>query len=348
MFLKFNWLKIIFCLALAIIISGMIGFGYYFQKKYFDEMKDELLNNFFAPSLELEAQIIANKLEARINNIIAILKTAAKYQNLQDISSVCRPDQSTTIDGLAVALKDEVDITVLIDKKGIVICASLEAMKGKNISSYPHIQEALASHKAVIGRAVVNPLGIKLIPIVVPIFSANGEFAGLVGGAIMIENLEKEFAPNNSLTPSAYSVLMDDDGTTLYHHNQNYIMKNVFGEEIQQVIGRDQNINNLWKRALQGESGYEFYTFKGDDKVAGFAPAKIIDGQRFLTIISTAKTKEYWLAADQVLMKIQLLNLVVMFGGILLACLVSYQLQCLRERERVKMSAKFTSAPNEH
>lgn len=330
---KINFTRIIILLVIGVVFLSLMMGVYFAQKKYFDEMKDELLNSFFAPSLELEAQTIANKLETRIYNITAILKAAAEYRNLQEISSSCWPDQLATIDGLLVALKDKVDHTILIDKQGIASCSSLKAMEGKNISNYPHIQEALVSHKTVIGRAIVNPLGVRLIPIVVPIFSAQGEFAGLVGGAIAIESLEKEFISNYSFTPSAYNVLIDDDGTILYHPNQDFVMKNIFGEEIQQAIGRDQDLNNLFKKALKGESGYGFYVFGGDAKTAGFSPAKIIDGQRFLAVFSTAKNKEYWLVVDQFLAKIQLLDLAVVFGGILLIFLAVYWLQCLRERE---------------
>jgi hypothetical protein len=318
-----NLQKFLFCFALAAVVTATSGGGYWITKQYYSQMQDRLLNDFFAPAQKIEAQYIASQLEDQMNGIINILTTTASFPELAKIAGTCTTEQKATIEQALVALKENVDHVALIDKNGTVVCApNLPAMLGVSIAGFPHIKEVIATHRTVISRAVVNPLGIKLISVNVPVFSKTGEFVGILGGAIRLDSFNKQLGAIPAVTPSAYNTLNDDDGTILAHPRAEFEMQNVFGETMQKATGADPDLNNAWRRMLAGETGYSFYIFGGDKKIVGYAPARLMDGRRLFAVSVTAKMAEYGYASEAYLMKSLLANLALLFVAALLMLLI--------------------------
>ncbi|MBI5742223.1 MAG: cache domain-containing protein [Candidatus Niyogibacteria bacterium] len=320
-----NLQKFLFGFALAAVVVGASGGGYWITKQYHGQMQDRLLNDFFAPAQKIEAQYIASQLEDQINGIINILTNTASFPELAKVSGTCTAEQKAMIEQTLVALKENVDYVALIDKNGTVICApNLPAFVGKSIAEFPHVKEVIATHRTVISRAVVNPLGIKLIAMNVPVFDKKGEFVGILGGAIRLDSLSKQLSMIPAATPSAYNVLNDDDGTILAHPRAEFEMQNIFGETIQKATGADPDLNNIWRRMLNGETGYSFYTFAGDKKIVGYAPARVMDGSRFFTVAVTAKMAEYGYSTEAYLAKSLLANFAILFTAALLMLMIFY------------------------
>jgi hypothetical protein len=317
--------KFLFCLALAAVVMGASGFGYLITKQYYGQMEDRLLNDFFAPAQKIEAQYIASQLENQLNGIVSILTTTASFPELAKISGSCTTEQKATIEQALVALKENVDHVALIDKNGTVVCApNLPAMLGVSVAGFPHIKEVIATHRTVISRAIVNPLGIKLISVNVPVFSKTGEFVGILGGAIRLDSFSKQLGAISAATPSAYNTLNDDDGTILAHPRAEFEMQNVFGETIQKATGADPDLNNAWHRMLAGETGYSFYAFAGDKKIVGYAPARLMDGRRLFAVSVTAKMVEYSYTSEMYLVKSSFAIFFILFTATFLILMIFY------------------------
>lgn len=318
-------IKFLFCLAFAAVAVGAAGAGYFVQKAYYARMQDRLLNDFFMPAQKTAAQYIASKLEDRINGITGILKTVADLPEFQKIAGVCTKEQVAALERATVALKENIDHVSLIDKAGTVVCASnLPQMIGISVANYPHIKEVMATHQAVISRAFTNPLGTKLISVNVPVFDQKREFAGILGGAIRLESFKDELNAVSGATPSAYNALDDDDGMILVHPRAEFEMKNALGEEMQEAINFDSDLNNAYRKMFAGETGYSFYTLEGERKVIGYAPAKIINGDRFFVVAVTAKMAEYGYVGEEYLMKSLFANFGVIFAAAMLMLTIFY------------------------
>lgn len=320
-----NLRKFLFGFALAAVVAGASSGGYFAQKQYYAKMQDALLNDFFAPAQKIEAQFIAAKLEDRVNGIINILTNTASFPELAKISGVCAAEQTTIIERVIVALKENVDHVAFIDQGGTVVCApNLPTMVGVSIANYPHIKEVIATHRTVIGRAIVNPLGIKLISVNVPVFDKKGEFVGILGGAIRLDSFSRQLGMIPAATLSAYNTLIDDDGMILAHPRTEFEMENIFGKTMQKATMADPDLNNAFRRMMNGETGYNFYTFEGDKKIVGYAPVRMMDGRRLFAVAVTAKMAEYGSTGEAYLLKSLVANLGILFAAALLMLIIFY------------------------
>ena len=337
-----NFYRIIIYSVFGAILLSLAATGYFLRAKYYEQMMDSILNNFHAPSLKTETQNLARQLEDKIKEAMNIAKIAVNNPAFQNIGTDCSKEQSEAVERIKIAIGDIADHSALINKEGIVVCSPfLEEMIGKNIGSTPYIQEGLLSKNSILSRIFTNVSGDKTILIITPVISQKGEIIGLLNSAIRVDALEKILTNNFKFTPSEYTTLIDDDGTVIYHPVYSFVMKNVFGDEIQEAIEYNKGTNNMFKKMLLAETGYDFYFFQ-EDKIAGYAPVRLTDGNRFWSVASTAKVKEYKYVADPFFIKAQIVNLTLFIIIILVAFLAIYFLrmqECKsRERERVKGS----------
>ena len=295
-FVKAHFYKIVIILTIGVLFSATALGSYYLNKKYHGQMEDGLVNNFFAPAQILRAESIAMVLKDQTEKIWSVLKTAAEYQSLQNMTGACNPEQDAIVNTVRIALADAADYVALINKSGRVVCSTDKELEGKDVSAFPHIQEILETRRPIISRLFMNPVGKRVVAMAVPLFSNKGDFVGVLGTAIDIKNFENKLTEDFKSTPSAYNTLNDDDGTILYHPNPYFVGENVFGEKMQKETGGNIDLNNMWKKMLLGKTGHDFYIFSGKEKVAGYAPVKLLDGNRFWSVAATAEIKEYsWL-----------------------------------------------------
>lgn len=316
--------RITIVVLLSIFFVAIMIESYAFNKRYFAEMEDELLNTYFAPTQKIQAQYMASRLENQIKDILNIEKTIAEFSELQEISSTCKPEQEEYLIRSLIAFRGSVDYIGLFDKNAVVICApSQKSLEGQSLAGYPNIQEALLLKKPVVSRPLINPLGVKMISLIVPVFSKTGEFAGLLSVAINLDSFERQLISELKLTESAYAFLIDDDGTIIHHPNQSVEMTNIFGAENQELIGSDKDLNNIYRKMLLRESDYDFYDFKGLSKIVGFAPVNLINGDRFWVVGMTAGVDDYKYVTKLFSGKILLVDLVIVFFGFVVVTLLA-------------------------
>lgn len=336
-FEKINFYKVVACLT-VVVGSILIAYGAYFSSNKFYREAEIKYNfeNYFGPTLKMQARMIANQIEDQMGKIASVLKTAVEYRRFQNISSSCSAENEEALKTVELALGDVADFVALINKNGIMVCISegLAGMKGKDISSQPQVQQAIATKKMVVSRMFVNPMGIKIVVLEAPIFSDEGNFVGLLGAAIRAENIEKIFADTPFLLPSSYVAIFDDNGAIIYHPNSDFVLEDVFGEKIQTAINQNTDTNNLFKNMLAAKSGYMRYLYQRE-KAAGYAPVKIIDNQRFWAVAVTVVTDELEQATGLLYLKNQAINFAIIFIGVLAVLwLAIYLWSFSRERER--------------
>lgn len=327
-FEKIDFRNIAICAVLAAAFGGLAFASYSIQKKYYSEMEDNLINNYFAPAQKMQAQHFAAKLQNEAKNIFDILKVSAGYKTLQDISDLCRPEQKLIIEQIAISLGEEVSHVVVVDYKGKIVCATISEIEGRDVSALSHIQEQLATKKSVASRLFVNPLREKSISFTVPIFSEKGEYRGALGAALKQEYLKRILSSDFSLVPGSYNALIDDDGAILYHPNESFIGENVFGEKIQTAINKNADTNNLFKNMMTAKSGHARYFYQ-EGKIAGYAPINLQNGDRFWSVASTANLKDYMIFTEPFFIKGLIINLLFIVSAFVLIVLAVYSAVCL-------------------
>lgn len=336
---KVDFRRVVICVILAAAFGGLVFVSYSIQKRYYSQMEDSLINQYFAPAQKMQAQHFAAKLQNEAENIVDILKVSAEYKILQDISDLCRPEQKLRIEQIAISLGEGVSHVLIVDDRGKIVCATISEMEGIDISALLHIQEQLAAQKLVVSRLFTNPSGEKLISFTVPIFSEKGEYRGALGAALKQEYLKQILSSDSSLVPGGYNVLIDDDSAILYHPNESFIGDNVFGEKIQTAINKNADTNNLFKNMLAAKSGHTRYFYQ-EGKIAGYAPINLQDGDRFWSVASTANLKDYTIFTEPFFAKGLIINLFLILGVFILIILAVYSTVYLRERERERQTKK--------
>ena len=174
--------------------------------------------------------------------------------------------------------------------------------KGSNVADRDYFQTAKASGKTTIGSIVLSKTTNKLISVIcVPITSANQEFVGSLGLVLKIDFVTGLIS-SRKLGATGYGFMSDKNGIILAHPVTEHILK----LDITKLVGMEVFV----KRMLAGEKGVEEYTFKGVDKIAGFAPMTITNWY----VAATQDASEFLSAAHS----IRNLSLIVTFVAIVL------------------------------
>ena len=108
--------------------------------------------------------------------------------------------------------------------------------------------------------------GKMVVTIATPVKGLNGEFLGVAGVDIAIDEIS-ELMKNFKFLDTGYAILLDRDSLVLYHPDSERILKTKFIDE--------PVVSHIAKRMISGERGTEYYTFKGLDKYISFAPVPV-------------------------------------------------------------------------
>jgi len=157
-----------------------------------------------------------------------------------------------------------IDIT---DAAGVVYVDGIGgAHKGINVSNRQYFKDSKKGN-AIIGHVVKSKkTGNPVIPICIPLHSPSGEFAGTLL-CIMKTDFLVGLIKDIKLGESGYAYMIDQDAMCIAHPDKKLILnvnqKNLKGMEI------------ITEKMLASQTGAESYTFKGAEKIAGFAPIKL-------------------------------------------------------------------------
>lgn len=174
-------------------------------------------------------------------------------QTLQDIKST-----SSNIDLVYLGLKNASDILTdlpdydakpdyQITGRGWWIQAETA---GSLVYTPPYID-------AVTGNVVVS--------IVEPIYD-NGNMIAAAAIDLSIVNIS-EMMKNFKVGENGYAILIDNEGTVVYHPDSTKVME-------MNMTTEAGDVGEIGKKMITGVSGIEKYTFEGEEKYLGFAPIK--------------------------------------------------------------------------
>ena len=155
----------------------------------------------------------------------------------------------------------------LTGKDGVLFTGILDSgkeYKGSNISTRGYFKQAQQTKKAVISEMVLSKsTGKRIVVACAPILSSDNEFQGALGLVIRAEYFTTLIS-ERKIGETGYGYMINKKGIIMAHPKDDFILKLDVT-----TIDAMKTIND---RMIAGESGVERYTFKGTDKMAGFAP----------------------------------------------------------------------------
>jgi methyl-accepting chemotaxis protein len=156
------------------------------------------------------------------------------------------------------------------DSAGNIFTGMLEGgaeYKGINIADRAYFQNAKATGKVTIGDLARSEATGKLISVIcAPVKSDSQEFTGTIGIVLKVEFLTGLIS-GRKIGKSGYGFMTDKNGLILAHPVAEHILK----LDVTKLAGMEVFV----KKMLVGEKGVEEYTFKGVDKIAGYAPLSV-------------------------------------------------------------------------
>ncbi len=155
------------------------------------------------------------------------------------------------------------------DNDGYLYTGALQGgkeYKGVSIHDRDYFQQMKTSGKVVVSDIKRSKTTKKLISVIcAPIKSDSSKIIGAFGLVLKIDHLV-ELISGNTIGETGYGFMTDKDGLLIAHPTP----KNILNLNLTELDG----MKEFMRQMLSGDSGVAEYTFKGIDKVAGFAPLK--------------------------------------------------------------------------
>ncbi len=161
------------------------------------------------------------------------------------------------------------NVLFLTDSKGAFISDSdggTYREKGLSVAERDYFQSVKTSDHAVVGSPVISKTsGLPIIVIAIPLKTDSGQFAGMFGVSLKLDALSNKIT-QVKIGETGYPFMADKNGLIISHPNQDYILK--------LDLNKLKGMESIVRRMLSQESDVADYTFKGVDKIAGFAPVE--------------------------------------------------------------------------
>lgn len=249
-------------------------------------LKGQLVNNFTNEEQNHEmafAENIANTLQSEMESQVTLFMQLTELPEVQSSDpAVC----NQKLDDLFLKYGKKLTNIGRMNAKGIFDCSHNRTAIGVNgPEKAPHLKQIIEDpeHRPVMGRIIPPAPGAASAgPVTsfhVPIFDKNGKFLGTLGGAINFNDLKAKYLQDVVVLQQGYAAIIDDNGDQLYHPRAEFVGKNVWSEEMQNLTGRNKDLNEMWKDVSAGKKGVARYTFEGKEKIAAYAPAMVFPGR---------------------------------------------------------------------
>mgnify|MGYP001561737776 CR=1 FL=1 len=256
-------------------------------------LRSQLVENFTQEEQNHEmafAENIANTLRLEMENQVTLFTQLAELPEIQSSDpAVC----NQKLDDLFLKYGGKLTNIGRMNAQGIFDCSHNRAaigVNGPNVA--PHLKTIIEDpeHRPVLGRIIPPAAGaVSTGPVTsfhVPIFDKSGTFLGTLGGAINFNDLRDKYLADVSVLEQGYAVINDDNGDILYHPRAEFLGKNVWSEEMQNITGGSPDLNEMWKSVAAGKKGSVRYAFEGKEKIAAYAPAAVFPGRTWGVVIT--------------------------------------------------------------
>ena len=242
-----------------------------------------LADNILKEEIKLADVIAADK---QVTDVLTLVKQGGTGAATDQISSLYK-DLGQKFSQLG---SDYQGIFVT-DTEGTLFTGILEGgkeYKGSNIADRPYFQAAKSTGKTIVGDVVRSKATGKLICVIcVPIKSAKQEFVGALGLVLKVDFLT-DLISSRKIGKTGYGFMTDKEGIILAHPVPEHILK----LDITKLPGMEE----ITRKMLAGQRGVEEYTFKGIDKIAGFAPLTVTNWY----VAATQDADEFLMAAHSI------------------------------------------------
>ncbi|GEM_PF-2387642 len=256
-------------------------------------LKSQLVENFTEEEQNHEmafAETIANTLRLEMENQVTLFTQLAQLPEIQSPDpAIC----NKKLDDLFLKYGGKLTNIGRMNAKGIFDCSHNRAGIGTDGPKVaPHLKQIMEDpeHRPVLGRIIPPVAGAASTgPVTsfhVPIFDKSNKFLGTLGGAINFNDLRDKYLKDIVILQQGYAAINDDNGDILYHPRTEFMGKNVWSEEMQNITGRSPDLNQMWKDVAVGKKGTIRYTFEGKEKIAAYAPAAVFPGRTWSVVIT--------------------------------------------------------------
>lgn len=187
------------------------------------------------------------------------------------------------------------------DKKGNGLTGVKEGgdeYKVSNVADRDYFKKAMESGQAAMGNMVRSKTTGELISVAcAPVRSSSGDIFGTVAIVTKAKSFT-DLIESRKIGTTGYGFMADGQGLIVAHPDE----KNILTLNIKDLKGMENFVTNL----LSGKNGVEAYTFKGIEKISGYAPVEINDWY-----IATTQDAEEFLATSRAIRNSSLIIAVI-------------------------------------
>lgn len=192
----------------------------------------------------------ALSLQDELKNLEKDLAIAATKSPIKDLlPGACAESVTQTFE----LMKDEIGNLARIGPDKTFRCSVNKSLDGLSADSFGGFIDPLfkdPNSGAILSRVVESPGNKeKTLALHIPVFASSGNFNGTIGGAIYLSRLRNYMSKVTLYRNNNRSVLLDDDGTILYHRQKELVGLNVFNEEDKKVIKPEES--SLYRTVIQ-------------------------------------------------------------------------------------------------
>ncbi len=193
--------------------------------------------------------------DAAANGLLTEIEETAINRQIHDVLKGLGPNYA----GLFLAGRD-----------GMIFCGTRyngeTDYKGLDIKDRDYFKNAMANGKPVLSDALRSKrTGEPTLFAAAPLQSSSGQTVGMVGLALKIDFLIETIS-KKKIGTTGYAFMANDKGLVVAHPKADHVLE----LDLSSLNGMEAITQNM----MDGKAGVEGYTFKGVDKIAGFAPVK--------------------------------------------------------------------------
>ncbi len=239
-----------------------------------------------------------------------------------------------------------------VGEDGLFRCslnAALVGTKASNLGTYISDIFNDPTHQPVMSRAIKAPGAPGYLTAVhVPVWNTNGSFAGTIGGALYLIDIQEKYLKDITFAKRGHVVLVDDDGTILYHKFPELIGTNVQSAIFIEKIGDAKHIQEMLEDIKMGKSGTKQYLNVNEGiKIAGYVPVEILPGRSWLVMVTVpvddARSDIQELGIDALLTQIWLFVALIVIAAEIGFILLSQKLIFKPIKQIQEMKSDFVS-----
>ena len=132
-----------------------------------------------------------------------------------------------------------------------------------NLADRKYFQAAKSGKSGISDPIISKASGLHIFVVAVPLQDDSGSFAGILGMSVKLSVLSEEII-HVKIGETGYPFIVGSDGIFIAHPVKDYIFK--------MNMATLKGMEDIAKKSLDQKTGVEKYSFKGVDKIAGFAP----------------------------------------------------------------------------